>query len=101
MILYFWIPETVGMRLSMTIFRKPGLFLSSEQVETSVPHRTHVNSPVISAAVDGRKIENLEQKVKLVFKPEKVRYSMIHCPHKTKHTHKSVHSSSYGFTNDY
>ncbi|XP_025107288.1 adhesion G-protein coupled receptor G6-like [Pomacea canaliculata] len=64
--------ETVGMRLSMTIFRKPGLFLSSEQVETSVPRSPHVNSPVISAAVDGRKIKNLEQKVKLVFKPEKM-----------------------------
>ncbi|XP_050414170.1 uncharacterized protein LOC126828473 isoform X2 [Patella vulgata] len=51
-------------RLSMFIYRKVGLFKSNSS-------SLMVNSPIISASVAGQKVENLQEKVRMVFRPFK------------------------------
>lgn len=62
-------------RLSMVIYRKAGLFLSSHQADDSQEEDDllpELNSAIISATLASRSVNNLKDKVKLIFRPAKV-----------------------------
>ncbi|KAH9512603.1 Adhesion G-protein coupled receptor G4 [Bulinus truncatus] len=57
------------LRLTMFLYRKTSAFLPSNMAETP---SGEVNSAIISASLAGRKIRDLQERVRLVFKPFKV-----------------------------
>ena len=80
-LLFVVVADGVGSgRLSMVIYRKAGLFLSSLQSDdddddddsTEDDPLPELNSAIISATLASHSVTNLQDKVKLIFRPVKV-----------------------------
>ena len=80
-LLFVVVADGVGSgRLSMVIYRKAGLFLSSLQSDdddddddsTEDDPLPELNSAIISATLASQSVTNLQDKVKLIFRPVKV-----------------------------